>query len=92
MTTNDIFSLATKDYQNRNGKYPQANIPDTINVKHINNNFELVFSFANTTESCGKQFVENYISKNNLQLLDLDAWQDGVYQDEWIIVKALASN
>lgn len=78
----DLNQFATDDYQNRGGDYPRAGKPDTISV--YKNTLE--FSFKNTSEADGKEWVEKFARRNDLPVEKIDSWQDGEYQDDWIIV------
>ncbi len=78
----DLNQFATDDYQNRDGDYPRAGKPDTISV--YKNTLE--FSFKNTSEVDGKAWVEKFARSNDLLVDKISSWQDGEYQDDWIIV------
>ena len=78
----DLKKYETDDYQNRDGNYPESDIPDTIRA--YNNSLE--FSFKNTSESAGKYWVEDFARTEGLPIKNIESWQDGEYQDDWIMV------
>ena len=87
---NKLKSFETDDYQNRNGDYPKSDIPDSISYYK----FGLEFYFKNTSEKSAKNWVKTFCDKNGLVPTSIDAWQDGDYQDDWVVCEAdfVASN
>ena len=92
MTREEILNLTENDFQQRKGKYPKSNIPDDIIVRERDNNFVITASFKNTTESNAKYWLNNYVKKFDLNIVDESkAWQDGDYQDDWVIASITVS-
>ena len=84
-----LFSLATNDYQNRRGQYPTGGVPDTINVFERNSKVFIAFSFKNTSEISADRWVRNYLkNKIGVDPINIDTYQDGDYQNDWIVSQA----
>lgn len=84
MNEMNLERFTNEDYQNRKGNYPKSNIPVSIEA---GNDF-LEFSFKNTDEATGVKWVQRFCSNHNLETVGIKAFQDGDYQNDWIIVKA----
>lgn len=94
MLVSDLLkTYKTEDYQNRDGSYPKSDIPVSLNVYESNHYVFIEASFKNTNESIGKKWMENFL-KNKFQnkydsiYIELDSWQEGDYQNDWIGVQA----
>ena len=84
-----LFSLATNDYQNRRGQYPTGGVPDTIDVFERNSKVFIAFSFKNTSEISADRWVRNYLkNKIGVDPINIDTYQDGDYQNDWIVSQA----
>ena len=84
-----LFSLATNDYQNRRGQYPTGGVPDTIDVFERNGKVFIEFSFKNTSEISADRWVRNYLkNKIGVDPINIDTYQDGDYQNDWVISQA----
>ena len=83
-----ILTIATDDYQNRNGAYPKPGIPDMIDVNIQEGKFIFEISFKDTTESNAKFWVTNFVKDHKLKVNNIESWQDGDYQDDWVMVYA----
>ena len=78
-----LKSLATDDYQNRDGDYPRSNVADTVAVSPAYISCE----FKNTSENSAARWLESFLSRNGVKvnIKDIDTWQDGDYEDDWVI-------
>jgi hypothetical protein len=78
----DLNQFVTDDYQNRRGDYPAAGKP--VSIEAYENTLD--FSFKNTSEQMGRKWVERFAKQHDLPIESIDSWQDGDYQDDWIVV------
>lgn len=72
------------DYQNRKGNYPKAGIPTS--VEEVDGKLE--FDFKNTAEDVALKFVKNFCSTNQLVPSEVKAFQDGDFENDWVLVVA----
>jgi hypothetical protein len=84
----DPASLATDDFQRRDGRYPASGKPDTINHYKHNGKDYLEFSFKNTSVLKARAWVRDYINGKGFQKMQLTDRQDGDYDDDWVVVIA----
>ena len=85
-----LFNLETGDYQNRRGQYPTGGVPDTIDVYEHDNKVFVEFSFKNTSEISAERWVCNYLkNKVGVDPFKINAYQDGDYQNDWVVAQAL---
>ena len=82
MSFKEFTNLATDDYQKRDGAYPKSDVPDSIDVYDDH----MMFSFKNTSERSGREFVEMFALRNKIPFSKIDSDQDGDYEDDWISV------
>lgn len=87
-----LQNRTTDDYQGRGPNYPKSYAPDTINLEYSTTYCILSFSFKNTDESSAKSFVQRFIdiNKENFKIpkkikQTISAYQDGDYQDDWVV-------
>jgi len=85
---NTWLSFKTDDFQKRErtGSAPKRNIPDTIDAYGDELNGAVRFSFKNTSEKVGLQYVRDFAKTHNLIIGKLDSYQTGDYHDDWIEV------
>ena len=83
----DLSDIETDDYQNRGGDYPDSGEPDTIQV-YGKDNKSASFSFKNTSEGTAKNWVERFLTRKGFKVKSLRSYQDGDYQDDWVVVDA----
>ena len=61
---------ATRDYQNRNGRYPSSGIPDTIDAWHHKwqntDQMEMAFEFKNTSHESARAWVKQFAEQHKL--------------------------
>lgn len=74
----------TEDYQNRKGNYPKSNVPTSIELEDNT----LLFNFKNTDETTAENFVKGFCLNRNLVIESIKTFQDGDFQNDWVIVKA----
>lgn len=86
----ELKKLETTDYQNRKGKYPRSNVPDSIKCFENDNGVSLEFDFKNTSEQdvvawyeTSKEALIVNKFKSNYDI-EIKAYQDGDYNDDWI--------
>lgn len=79
---NELMELKTDDYQNRDGEYPKANIPDSIDVFESKNTVIVTAYFKNTEEHIAIEWLKNKLSKYKVS--KIEAYQTGDYQDDWV--------
>jgi len=84
-----LKEFETKDYQNRGGNYPTSDKPTDIvfydDMK--NKRIELTFSFKNTNEKTALNFVKSFLkNKNIVKRYKINAYQDGDYENDWVVV------
>ena len=93
MTVEEVLALETRDYQHRNGSYPKSNIADSVEIRQRNDNeFVILCAFKNTTESHAKDWIENFATKHDLKFTSrAEAWQDGDYQDDWVMAELIVT-
>ena len=84
-----LLALATDDYQNRNGDYPEAGEPDVIQVYKAGGTYNVDASFKNTPESLAERWLKNYLSQKGFDIEKIDTRQDGEYQDDWVLATAV---
>ncbi len=85
-----LFGLETDDYQNRRGQYPTGGVPDTIDVSEHDNKVFVEFSFKNTSEISAERWVRSYLkNKVGVDPFKINAYQDGDYQNDWVVAQAL---
>ena len=95
ITKDELLALATNDFQHRNGKYPKANIPDSIEIwetERIHTNdagepcpeFGIQASFKNTTQDAAERWLEKWCKQNDIPIRAVESWQDGDYHDDWV--------
>jgi len=85
-----LLPLATDDYQNRCGNYPESDEADTIQVSIDS----IVFDFKNTSINSAKRWVYRFLKDNDLDVdeNDINAWQDGEYTDDWVMASVSLRN
>lgn len=78
------------DYQNRDGNYPQSDIPVTIEV----DTKALYCEFKNTQESAAKRWLCRMLSRNNFifDTDDVNVYQSGDYEDDWVTASVSYKN
>ena len=80
----------TDDYQNRDGKYPRANVPDYIEVYKNNNAININAVFKSTSESSAKTWLERKIlSRFDIKPSSVTTGQEGDYENDWVYVEAV---
>ena len=79
-----LKALATDDYQNRGGNYPESGVPDVIDASRNTLNF----SFKNTSEDAARNWVSRFLTQNGLSAKTISAGQTGDYEDDWVDVYA----
>ena len=84
-----LLALATDDYQNRNGDYPDAGEPDVIQVYKAGGTYNVEASFKNIPESLAERWLKNYLSQKGFDIEKIDTCQDGDYQDDWVLATAV---
>ncbi len=95
ITKEELLALATDDFQHRDGNYPKANIPDSIEIWeteriHTNSDgeprpeFGIQASFKNTTQDAAERWLEKWCKQNDIPIHAVESWQDGDYQDDWV--------
>lgn len=92
-----LKKLETSDYQNREGKYPSSNVPDSIKFFDEEYGASLEIDFKNTSEKEAIDWFEtskeaNIVNKFKANYnIELSAHQDGDYPDDWVklIVKLI---
>lgn len=79
----DFRGLTNDDYQRRRGNAPKPNIPDTIQGYQGG----LEFMFKSTKSQKAHDWVQRWLSQNNIKYKTIEADQAGDYQDDWIRVE-----
>ena len=89
---NRLQKLQNYDFQNRKGNYPKSDIPDSISVHIYSERTVIEFLFKNTSEDTASNFAKRFMAKNSdvIKLpkklkVDFNTYQDGDYQDDWVI-------
>ena len=93
----ELKKLETADYQNRKGKYPSSNVPDSIKFSDETDGASLEIDFKNTSEQEAIDWFKtskevNIVNKFKANYdIKLTAQQDGDYPDDWVklIVKLI---
>jgi hypothetical protein len=82
--TSVLDEVVTDDYQNRNGNYPRAGIPDLIEI----NGGYLQFEFKNTSIKIAEAWVTSFLRKLRFTFdeKDVEGYQTGDYEDDWVDV------
>lgn len=79
-----LKSFETDDYQNRDGDYPESDIPDTIRV----DSYGIECSFKNTSESSASYWLKDFLSDQGIYVNrdDIETRQDGdnEFYDDWV--------
>lgn len=87
-----LKAFETRDYQNRKGNYPKENVTDSITFEDDSSKKQMTlsFDFKNTTEKNAKQWVIDFLEKNSISKNSyiIESYQDGDYENDWVIVKA----
>jgi hypothetical protein len=82
-------TLATKDFQKRDGDYTSSGVPDTISVSGWKNEFTIRFDFKNTSERDATKWAERYLKqRQGKDSFKFSSGQDGDYKDDWVQVFA----
>ena len=84
----NLKALENRDYQNRDGHYPESGKPDIIEVVEGDRATNVFFEFKNTSEQAASNWVSKYLTFNGFTPDGLAAYQDGDYQDDWVTVTA----
>ena len=94
----ELKKLETADYQNRKGKYPSSNVPDTVKFfEESDGGASVEFDFKNTSE---QEAIDWFNSSKEANIVNkfkanydikIEAHQDGDYPDDWVklIVKLI---
>lgn len=86
----ELKKLETADYQNRKGKYPSSNVPDSIKFYDETDGASLEIDFKNTSE---QEAIDWFTSSKEVNIvnkfkanytIELSAYQDGDYPDDWV--------
>ena len=93
----ELKKLETSDYQNRKGKYPSSNVPDSIKFSDETDGASLEIDFKNTSEQEAIDWFNsskeaNIVNKFKANYnVEITAHQDGDYPDDWVklIVKLI---
>ena len=90
MTIFEEFQKLASDHYQRCER-PRPSIPATIEVCYDTETggAMIVFSFKDTTLREGEMFVRRYLKQKNLPYDFLRKFQDGEYEDDWIVVQAI---
>lgn len=85
-----LSSLASDDYQNRNGGFPKSNIPISIQVVSYNSFIKVKCSFKNTNKEISKNWLYEKLSSFNISedSYIISVNQIGDYNNDWVDVKA----
>lgn len=78
----ELSKYATEDFQKRGGKFPESDIPVSIDV----NGSTLSASFKNTNEESAKSWCSTFVRNKGFEVVDIDAEQDGDYHNDWVMV------
>ena len=93
MTREEVFALATDDYQHRDGDYPKSNVATNIEVyEKSGGNFSITADFKNTSEARARRWFENFVDRNGLKIVSsAEAWQTGDYHNDWVCAGVIVS-
>ena len=86
----ELKKLETADYQNRKGKYPSSNVPDSIKFFDEKDGSSLEIDFKNTSEQEAIDWFNsskevNIVNKFKVNYnIEITAHQDGDYPDDWV--------
>lgn len=94
-TIKAIQNLKIEDFQNRNGSYPQSNVPVSICYGGLGGNktvHVIQVEFKNTNELTAIEAAERWLASWNLaihsrHLLKTFASQEGDYTNDWVTVE-----
>lgn len=83
----------TEDFQNRQGEYPRPCRPDTIEVfeSPLGTHAHMILSFKNTSIRDGVHWTKNFLRRHSLPYKDVQGWQDGEYENDWVLVEVVSS-
>ena len=93
----ELKKLETSDYQNREGAYPNSNVPDSIKFSDETDGASLEIDFKNTSEQEAIDWFNsskeaNIVNKFKANYnIEITAHQDGDYPNDWVklIVKLI---
>ncbi len=86
----ELKKLETADYQNRKGKYPSSNVPDSIKFYDEEDGASIELDFKNTSE---QEAIDWFNSSKEANIVNkfktnydikIEAHQDGDYPDDWV--------
>jgi hypothetical protein len=85
-----LNSLATEDFQNRKGNFPQNDAPIFIRVYDEGENQHSVTGlFKSTSEKEAETWLNNYLKMNGFTADSCETSQEGDYHNDWVEAFAL---
>lgn len=81
---------ATEDFQERGDNYPRSGLPVTIEVYDDTQTLKRVVMllwFKNTSIGDAVTWTKGFARRNSLPYSKVDGWQEGDYQDDWVMVE-----
>ena len=80
-----LAALATDDFQGRGNNYPRCGVPDTIDVREDT----ISCDFKNTSPKTAAAWLRRYLVNNGFTIKgEVDAFQSGDYEDDWVTATA----
>lgn len=80
-----LVALQNDDFQNRQGEYPQSNVPDCIFVSEWNGRLTFKAEFKNTDHETAAKWTKNFLQKNGFEIeVETRESPCSEYTNDWV--------